>query len=190
LRNSLLRGVALLTLLVTSAGRTVFLKVDGRLSMYLPKLRREIAISPAMLHDPWMGSDFNTQDLLESSALLDRYEHRIVGREGAGGSTVITIESTPKPGSTVSWMGLEQRFRADGLPLEIHYLCKQDRRSRVLRFEQPEEMGGRTIPTRWVMQPLALPDQHTVIEVEEIRFDVQPDDALFEVGDTPQRQRR
>ncbi len=31
---------------------TVFLKVNGRLSMYLPKLQREIAISPAMMHDP------------------------------------------------------------------------------------------------------------------------------------------
>ncbi len=161
---------------------TVFLKVDDRLSMYLPKLRRKIAISPAMMHDPWMGSDFNNQDLLESSALLDRYEHRIVRREGEGESAVITIESTPKPGSAVSWMGLEQRFRADGLPLEIQYLCKQDQRRRVLRFEQPREMGGRVIPTRWVMQPLALPDQHTLIEVEEVRFDVQPDDSLFEVG--------
>lgn len=168
---------------------TVFLKVDNRLSMYLPKLRREIAISPAMMHDPWMGSDFNNQDLLESSALLDRYEHRIVGREGEGGNAVITIESTPKPGSAVSWMGLKQRFRADGLPLEIRYLCKQERRERVLRFEQPREMDGRVIPTRWVMQPLAQPDRRTVIEVEEIRFDVQPDPALFAVGEAANKGR-
>jgi len=168
---------------------TVFLKVDDRLSMYLPKLRREIAISPAMMHDPWMGSDFNNQDLLESSTLIDRYEHRIVGREGEGKSEVITIESTPKPGSAVSWMRLEQRFRADGLPLEIQYHCKRDQRRRVLRFEQPKEMGGRVIPTRWVMQPLALPDQHTLIEVEEIRFDVQPDAALFKVGESPDKGR-
>ena len=168
---------------------TVFLKMDDRLSMYLPKLRREIAISPAMMHDPWMGSDFNNQDLLESSSLLDRYEHRIVGREGEGESAVITIESTPKPGSAVSWMRLEQRFRADGLPLEIQYHCKRDQRRRVLRFEQPKEVGGRVIPTRWVMQPLALPDQHTLIEVEEIRFDVQPDAALFKVGESPDKGR-
>ncbi len=132
-----------------------------------------------------MGSDFNNQDLLESSALFDRYEHRITGREGEDENTVITIESTPKPGNAVSWMGLEQRFRADGLPLEIRYHCKRDQRRRVLRFEQPREMGGRMIPTRWIMQPLALPDQHTLIEVEEIRFDVQPDAALFQVGETP-----
>lgn len=166
---------------------TVFLKVEDRLSMYLPKLRRKIAISPAMMHDPWMGSDFNNQDLLESSALLDRYEHRIIRREGDGENAVLTIESTPKPGSAVSWMRLEQRFRANGLPLEIRYHCKRSQRRRVLRFERPKEMDGRVIPTRWVMQPLDLPDQYTLIEVEEIRFDIQPDAALFKVGEAPDK---
>ena len=168
---------------------TVFLKLDDRLSMYLPKLRRNIAISPAMMHDPWMGSDFNNQDLLESSALLESYEHRIIGREGAGERAVITIESTPKPDSAVSWLRLEQRIRTDGLPLEIRYHCRQDQRKRVLRFEQPRQMDGRVIPTRWIMQPLALPDQRTVIEVEEIRFGVRPDAALFEVGAPPEKDR-
>ena len=33
-----------------------------------------------------------------------------------------------------------------------------------------------------LMQRPAQPDRHTLIEVLEIRFDVQPDDALFDVG--------
>ena len=33
-----------------------------------------------------------------------------------------------------------------------------------------------------MMQRPAQPDRHTLIEVLEIRFDVQPDDALFDVG--------
>lgn len=155
---------------------TVFLKKDGRLSMYLPKLRREIGISPAMMHDPWMGSDFNNQDLLEASALIDQYQHRIIEHDG----DVVTIESTPKPGAAVSWMRLKQKLRMDGLPIEIHYDCKKSERARVLRFDRPKQMGGRLIPTRWVMQPLASPDQHTLIEVQEIRFDVRPDNTLFE----------
>ncbi len=154
---------------------TVFLKKDGRLSMYLPKLRREIAISPAMMHDPWMGSDFNNQDLLESDALIDSYDHRIKARDG----DLITIESTPKPDAAVSWIRLEQKIRSDGIPVAIHYHCKKGERARVLRFEQPKTLGGRLIPSRWVMQPLAKPDQHTLIEIEEIRFDVTPDDRLF-----------
>lgn len=157
---------------------TVFLKKGDRLSMYLPKLKREIAISPAMMHDPWMGSDFNNQDLLESGALIDQYEHRIAGRDG----DLVTIESTPKPGAPVSWMRIEQQIRRDGLPVAIHFHCQRGERARVLRFEEPRTLGGRRIPSRWVMQPLALPEQHTLIEIEEIRFDVPPDDSLFNIG--------
>jgi len=155
---------------------TVFLKKGGRLSMYLPKLRREIAISPAMMHDPWMGSDFNNQDLLESDALIEQYEHRIKARDG----DLVTIESTPGPDAAVSWIRLEQQIRGDGVPVSIHYHCRKEERARVLRFEQPKLMDGRLIPSRWIMQPLARPDQHTLIEIEEIRFNVSPDDSLFE----------
>jgi hypothetical protein len=155
---------------------TVFLKVDNRLSMYLPKLGREIAISPAMMHDPWMGSDLNNQDLLESSALIDQYQHQVVAHEGE----VVTIESVPKPGAAVSWVRLEQRIRYDGLPLEIRYFCKKGKRNRVMRFEEPAERAGRVIPTRWVMQPNARPDERTIIEVEQIRLDIQASDDLFE----------
>lgn len=155
---------------------TVFLKKDGRLSMYLPKLKREVGISPAMMHDPWMGSDFNNQDLLEATALIEQYQHRIIARD----AEVVSVESTPKPDAAVSWQRLVHKLRVDGLPLEIHYDCRKAERARVLRFDRPREMGGRFIPTRWVMQPLSRPDQRTVIEIEEIRFDVRPEDALFE----------
>lgn len=165
---------------------TVFLKKAGKLTMYLPKLRREIAISPAMMHDPWMGSDFNNQDLLEAAALIDQYQHKILSKEGEGDTAVYTIESTPKPDATVSWIRLEQKIRADGLPLSVHYYCRREDRQRVLRFEAPKELGGRLVPSRWVMQPLTKPDERTVIEVEQMRFGVEPDDALFEV-DTGKR---
>ncbi len=155
---------------------TLFLKQNDRLSMYLPKLRREVAISPAMMHDAWMGSDFNNQDLLETSALIDHYQHKIVARDG----DLITIESTPKADAAVSWVSLRQKIRKDGRPVEIRYHCQRAERARLLRFEQDKLMGGRMIPSRWIMQPLAKPDQHTLIEVEDVRFDIQADDALFQ----------
>ncbi len=159
---------------------TIFLKKADRLSMYLPKLRREIAISPAMMQDPWMGSDFNNQDLLEAGALIDSYLHRVVRRDGEGDQSVITIESTPKPDTPVSWMRLEQKIRADGVPVEVRYHCKSGERNRIMRFEEVRTIAGRAIPTRWVMQPLAQPGQHTVIEIEQLHFGVPADDGLFE----------
>jgi outer membrane lipoprotein-sorting protein len=162
---------------------TIFLKADNTLSMYLPKLERRINISPAMMQDPWMGSDFNNQDLLETDSLIDDYTHKIVKREGEGDQAVITIESTPSPEAKVTWKKLLQRIRADGMPLELEYQCKR-RANRRMVFDQFKEMDGRTIPTRWTMTPLDSEGKRTVITLTQIDFDASFSDSLF----TPEAQ--
>jgi hypothetical protein len=157
---------------------TVYLKVNNILSMYLPKLRRQINISPAMMQDPWMGSDFNNQDLLETDSLLDQYTHRIVKREGTGNQSVVTIESTPSANATVTWKRLIQRIRADGIPLEMEYQCEK-KRNRRMTFDQVREMNGRLIPTRWTMAPLGDPGKNTVITLKSIQFNIPLADELY-----------
>lgn len=157
---------------------TVFLKIDNTLSMYLPKLERRINISPAMMQDPWMGSDFNNQDLLETDSLIDDYTHHIVSREGEGDEAVITIESTPNPDAKVTWKKLLQRVRADGMPLELEYRCER-RANRRMVFDHFKEMDGRTIPTRWVMTPLDSEGKRTVITLTSIDFNAEFSNKLF-----------
>ncbi len=157
---------------------TIFLKIDNTLSMYLPKLERRINISPAMMMDPWMGSDFNNQDLLETDSLIDDYEHQIAGREGQGPQAVITIESTPKPDAKVTWSKLRQRIRADGMPLELEYHTGEGA-IRKMVFDQFKEMDGRVIPTRWTMTPLDSEGKHTVINLTGIDFNAAIDQNAF-----------
>ncbi len=159
---------------------TVFLKVGPRLSMYLPKLRRTIAISPVMMHDEWMGSDFNNQDLVDAGALLDQYTHRVVGRERAGGLDSVLIESRPGPDSAVVWESLQQRVRTDGIPVEIEYRGRDGVALRRLSFRDVREVGGRRVPTRWVMQPLDRAGHRTEIVLEEIQFGVEIAPSVFE----------
>jgi outer membrane lipoprotein-sorting protein len=162
---------------------TVFLKVDNTLSMYLPKLERRINISPAMMQDPWMGSDFNNQDLLESNSMIDAYSHKIIQREGEGDQAIYTIESTPKADAKVSWKKLLHRIRADGMPLELAYRCER-RINRRMVFDRFQEMDGRTIPTRWTMYPEDGEAKRTVITLTSIDFDADFDDGVF----TPEAQ--
>ena len=162
---------------------TVFLKLDGTLSMYLPKLERRINISPAMMQDPWMGSDFNNQDLLETDSLLDAYTHTVIQQENEGGQTVYTIESTPKPDAKISWKSLLHRIRADGMPLEMSYRCER-RTNRRMVFDQIQQMDGRNIPTRWTMYPDGDETKRTIITLTGIDFDADFDDSVF----TPETQ--
>ena len=164
---------------------TVFLKIDNKLSMYLPKLRRQIAISPAMMNDAWMGSDFNNQDLLETDSLISGYTHRITHREGQGEKAIISIESIPHPDATVSWLRLEHRIYADGTPLDVTYICKRGNPARRLAFDTPMEMDGRLLPTRWTMESLKEEGKRTTITLKSIDFDTQLNEELF----TPMQQK-
>lgn len=157
---------------------TVYLKVNNILSMYLPKLRRQINISPAMMQDPWMGSDFNNQDLLETDSLINQYTHRIIQREGQGKQAIITIESTRSPNAKATWKRLIQHIRGDGIPLEMEYQCDR-RANRRMTFDQIKEMGGRLIPTRWTMAPLDQTGKRTVITLKSIQFNVPLSDEIF-----------
>lgn len=158
---------------------TVFLKIDNKLSMYLPKLRRQIAISPAMMQDDWMGSDFTNQDLLETDSLITGYTHRITKREGQGNESIVTIESVPQADATVSWKKLEHRIRADGIPVDVTYICKRGKQTRRLSFDELKEMDGRLIPTRWTMESLKEAGKRTVITLTSIDFETQLNEALF-----------
>lgn len=160
---------------------TVFLKVNNTLSMYLPKLERQINISPAMMQDPWMGSDFNNQDLLETDSLIGDYIHHIINREGEGDQAIITIESTPTPTAKVTWKKLLQRIRADGMPLEFEYRCEK-RANRRMVFDQFKLMDGRMIPTRWIMTPQDSEGKQTIITLTSIDFDASFDASLFTPG--------
>jgi hypothetical protein len=157
---------------------TVFLKVNNILSMYLPKLRRQINISPAMMQDPWMGSDFNNQDLLETEAMLEGHSHKLINRQGEGAAAVYTIESIPDPETTVTWKKLVRKIRGDGVPLEMAYHCKQ-KVKRLMVFDQIAEMGGRIIPTRWTMKPNDGEGKSTVITLQSIKFNLTLDPKLF-----------
>ncbi len=158
---------------------TVFLKIDNKLSMYLPKLRRQIAISPAMMHDAWMGSDFNNQDLLETDSMISSYTHRITKREGSDKNAIISIESIPHPDATVSWLRLEHRLRTDGTPIDVTYICKRGNPARRLEFDTPMEMDGRILPTRWNMVSLREEGKRTTITLKSIDFDTALNEELF-----------
>lgn len=158
---------------------TTFLKVRGNLWMYLPKLERDIKIPPSMMLNSWMGSDFTNDDLVKSSSVVEDYSHRLLAREGTGDAEVAVIESLPKPEAPVVWGKLVHRVRLDGTPLEEVFFNERGKEVRRLSFEAVAEMGGRRIPTRWIMTPLGKPGHSTVMEIEEIAFDVPIPEATF-----------
>lgn len=154
---------------------TGWLKLGGSLWMYLPRLERDIRIPPSMMLSSWMGSDFTNDDLVKAASVVDDYTHRIVARD----ARTVTIESLPKPDAPVVWGKLVHVLRADGIPLSEAFYDEHGRKRRLLTFEDVRRMGGRTIPARWVMRPLDEPGKRTVLQLQEVRFDVPIPEDVF-----------
>ena len=158
---------------------TLFLKAGRRLWMYMPKLRCRVVISPAMMLEPWMGSDLNNQDLLEGDALIDDYRHRVVERREIDGTEATTIESLPRENAAVVWGRLEQRIRDDVVPLEITFYDTHGKAVRRIEFSHHKDFGGHRLPSRWRVVPLPEEGKYTELHVESMAFDIPlPKDAF------------
>ena len=161
---------------------TLFLREGQRLWMYMPRLRRRVTISPAMMLEPWMGSDLTNQDLLQADAIIDDYHHAIVDRTSEDGREVVTIESLPKADAPVVWGRLEQRIRSDAVPLEITYYDRHGTAVRRIEFDAVKAFGTRRLPTLWRIVPLPESRRRTELHLVSIDFDVAlPADAFSEI---------
>jgi len=163
---------------------TTFLKAAGNLWMYMPKLERDIRIPPSMMLSSWMGSDFTNDDLVKSSSVVDDYVHKLIAEDRDS----ITIESRPIPEAAVVWDKLVHRIGRDGMPIRADYYDAKGKLLRVMRFEAVRSIGGRTIPTRWIIEPTDKPGHRTVMEIEQVKFDAPIPAATFERANLRRRQ--
>ncbi len=154
---------------------TTWLKGGDNLWMYLPKLERDIRIPPSMMLSNWMGSDFTNDDLVKMESVVKDYSHKLL----ADADGVYTVESTPKPDAPVVWGKIVRRMTHDAMPLSEDYYDEHGKHIRHLAFDLVKHMGGRDIPSRWIMQPMATPDKRTVMVLERISFDTPIPDRTF-----------
>lgn len=149
------------------------LRIGSEMWNYLPTVERTIKIPPSMMLQPWMGSDFSNDDLVKESSMVDDYTHRFVGSDTAGGVAVYVIEALPKPDAAVVWGRLVLRVRKpDLLPVRVDFYDERGTLIRVLTYSEIGPVGGRTIPTKWEMRPVAKPGDVTTIVLQRATFDL------------------
>ena len=154
---------------------TTWLKDGDNLWMYLPKLERDIRIPPSMMLSNWMGSDFTNDDLVKMESVVEDYSHRLIAdQEG-----IYTVESIPKPDAPVVWGKIVRRITHEAMPLSEDYYDEHGKHIRRLSFDRVQHMGGRDIPTRWIVQPMADPNKRTVMLLESVTFDAPIPDRIF-----------
>ena len=156
------------------------LKVEDNIWNYLPKVDRTMKVPASMMSGAWMGSHFTNDDLVKESRMADDYTFAITDEPSTNPDGLYVVECTPRPDAPVVWGKVVVRVRgSDRIPTEITYWDEKANLARTMLFEDIQEFGGRTLPTRMKLVPADKPDEYTELIYDDIAFDADVPASTF-----------
>ncbi len=157
-----------------------FLMIERTMRHYVPNLQKDILISPSMMLQSWMGSDFTNDDIVKESSIVEDYIHIIERKETLEGKACYRIKLTPKPDAAVVWGQIIYYVRAgDFLPVRQELYNEHGVMKKVMSFGEFKKMHDRIIPTMIKMQTVSTPDRHTLLIIHSIRFNEKIPGSIF-----------
>jgi outer membrane lipoprotein-sorting protein len=157
-----------------------FLLIDQNMWHYIPDIQQTIKISPSMMLDSWMGSDFTNDDIVKESSIVNDYLHSLKGNETIDGHVCYKIELLPKPDAAVVWGKIIYYAReSDYLPVRQEYYNEHDVLKKVMTCSNFRKMHDRIIPTLYIMNTVSKKNQNTQMLIKKIRFNIRIPDRIF-----------
>lgn len=157
-----------------------FLLINQDMRQYLPKLKKDIKISPSMMLQSWMGSDFTNDDLIKESSITKDYFHTLDGNETVDGQKCYKIFLKPKPESAVVWGKIVYYARiSDCLPVREEFYNEHGVMKKVMTCGEYRMMHDRIIPTTYRMQTVGKEDRYTMMLIRSARFNEQIPTSVF-----------
>lgn len=157
-----------------------FLLIGSNMWQYVPKLQQTIKISPSMMLQSWMGSDFTNDDIVKESSIVVDYTHTLIGSETVDGYACYKIQLDPKPEAAVVWGKIIYYAReGDCLPVREEFYNEHGVLKKYMACGAFKTMHDRVIPTVYKMQTTGKEDQYTIMELKETRFNTQIPGQVF-----------
>lgn len=127
-----------------------------------------------------MGSDYTNDDILRESSVVDDYTHEIAGEETVDGRPCYRIVMIAREDASIVW-GKQVRWidRKDFLVLKAELYDEDDYLVRTETASAIKVMDGRTITTRIELVPAEEPENRTVVEIREIKFNIPVEESWF-----------
>lgn len=150
---------------------------------YVAKAERTIKLSPSLMLQPWIGSDFTNDDLVKMSSISRDYHQELVGEETIDGFKAYKIKLVPDPKAPVVWGGAMAWVRKEGtcIPLKVEYYDEDGELVRTLTYSEIQVMDDREIPAAMTMQYVHRPDQKSILRILSIDYGISIDDKTFTI---------
>ncbi|MBE0648941.1 MAG: outer membrane lipoprotein-sorting protein [Bacteroidales bacterium] len=161
------------------SGQT-FLKLNNDMWSWNPTINRMIKLPPSMMSQGWMGSDYSNDDILKESSIVVDYTHRIIGSEAINGYDCYRIQLDPKEeaavvwGKIVMWISKEELYQ-----LRVEYFDEDGYLVKTHVLSDIKFMYDRKIPTHFEIIPEDKPNQKTLVDIKNVKFDIKIPDSFF-----------
>jgi outer membrane lipoprotein-sorting protein len=172
-------ALALITSPPKEAGQT-FLKRGSEMWSWNPAISRLIKLPPSMMSQGWMGSDYTNDDILKESSVVNDYTHEIIGEEEIEGRLCYKIKMTAKEDADIVW-GKQIRWidKKDFLVLKAELYDEDGYLVRTETGSDIKIMDGRAVTSRIELVPEEEPENKTVLEIQEIKFNIPVEESFF-----------
>ena len=159
---------------------TVSLKIGNEMWNWLPSIERSIKVSPSMMMQSWMGSDFTNDDLIRQSSIVEDYDHTLLGEENFQGADCYKIQLIPKPEAPVVWGKIKAWItKKEYNQLKVEYYDEEGSLVNVMTGYDLKTLDGRLLPTRWEMVPANENGNRTVMTYTNLDFNIKLEDNFF-----------
>lgn len=159
-----------------------FLKRGREMWNYVPAIDRMIKIPPSMMMQSWMGSDLTNDDLVNAASIVKDYNHKILRRETLRDRECYVIEMVPHEEAPVVWgKVITWISTSDFLNLRNEYYDEAGDLVNEEILDEIEDVGDRTIPTRYTVIPANEEGHKTIMKFEKINFGVEIEDSFFSI---------
>jgi outer membrane lipoprotein-sorting protein len=157
------------------------LRIKNEMWNYLPSVEKTIKIPPSMMMQAWMGSDFDNDDLVKESSIVNDYTHTVIdGNIISDGHPVAKVLLLPRPGAAVIWGSILRWVRTDDfVPLREEYYDEHGKLIKTLEFSDITKVSDRIIPATWKMTSSIQPGHTTTIKLIDVEYNIPIDDSIF-----------
>ncbi len=136
---------------------------------YFPKVGKVVKVPPSMMMSSWMGSDFNNDDLVKETTLVDNYNFKELKSLE---KNILSIELLPQKSTVTVWGKIILTVKRDTkMPIKEEYFDEKGSLIRTLHFSEVKMMGGRLIPSKLELIPNGKENQKTIIRYLNAKFD-------------------
>ncbi|HOP62790.1 MAG TPA: outer membrane lipoprotein-sorting protein [Spirochaetota bacterium] len=148
-----------------------FLLINQDMRQYVPKLKKDIKISPSMMLQAWMGSDFTNDDIVKESSITKDYFHSLEKEEKVDGHSCYKLILKPRPDAAVVWGKIVYYARkGDYLPVREEFYNEHGKMKKIMTCGNFRKMHDRVIPTDYKMQTVGKKDRYTRMIIRAVKF--------------------